>query len=310
MPKLCKLVTSSSRTLSRCPKKTKPTATKKSNLRMKRAMKSKSFDDHLSDWVVKKKEMGAPESKLFLPFLVGAPKLKLAECRICENIIYPEEEACCSTSKCKVSYHSGCASDRFGSSEDIKCPQHECFHCKKKSALWRCSRCDLASHEKCAPFPEYVIRSDERPGEIICWRHSTDSPPIKCAVPASSIQEVFGRLTVPYVEKEFKFDPMWRDSMPDHLELPSYVQPSVPISSIEEVFRFLMLSCVEEEFKIDPKWTHTKAKKMEPPSYVHITRSILHLYYLKGRTSYNRNKYTIVSLKSFKVYICSSKVSQ
>ncbi|KAM0020533.1 putative [histone H3]-lysine(4) N-trimethyltransferase chromatin regulator PHD family [Helianthus debilis subsp. tardiflorus] len=129
------------------------------------------------------------EPKLLLPFLVGAPTLKFTLCRVCESVIYPEEEVwSCSIKNCNVSYHSRCASDRFGVSKDIKCPQHECFHCKKKTFLWRCSRCDLASHEKCAPYPEYVIHSKERPGEIICWRHSTDSPPLKSAVPTRSIK--------------------------------------------------------------------------------------------------------------------------
>ncbi|KAI3814700.1 hypothetical protein L1987_14344 [Smallanthus sonchifolius] len=244
MPNICKLVRLSSRTLSRCHKKKKPAAAKKSYSRMKRAVKSKSFDDHLSDWVAKKKELGVPESKLFLPFLVGAPKLKLAECRECENIIYPEDIVSCSMKKCKVSYHSRCASDRFGvirSSKDVKCPQHECFHCKKKLSLRRCSRCDLATHDRCAAYHEYLIRSDERSGEMICWRHSaTNSPSLK----------------------------------PNNLEQPLYAQPSVPISSIEDVFRFLLLSCVEEEFKVDLTRKHTMMKNLEPPSYVHIKRNI------------------------------------
>ncbi|KAJ0491650.1 putative [histone H3]-lysine(4) N-trimethyltransferase chromatin regulator PHD family [Helianthus annuus] len=166
-------------------------------------------------------------------------------CRVCESVIYPEEEVwSCSIKNCNVSYHSRCASDRFGVSRDIKCPQHECFHCKKKTFLWRCSRCDLASHEKCAPYPEYVIHSKERPGEIICWRHSTDSPSLKSAVPTRSIEEVFGRMPLSYVEKEFEIDPKWRDTMAD--EPPSYVQPSDPISTIEVnlIYFFLQITII------------------------------------------------------------------
>ncbi|PWA76115.1 zinc finger, PHD-type [Artemisia annua] len=63
-----------------------------------------------------------------------------------------------------------------------------CYHCKKKLPSWRCGICDLASHDKCAAVSEYVVHSNVRPGKINCWRHSSDSPPLKHAAPASSIE--------------------------------------------------------------------------------------------------------------------------
>ncbi|GJS09870.1 hypothetical protein Tco_0366666 [Tanacetum coccineum] len=155
-------------------------------------MTSNSVDDHFNDSVSKKKS-GVSDSKLFLPFLEGARKL--AECRVCENVIYPGDEAC--------------------------------YHCKKKLPSWRCGICDLASHDKCAAFPEYVVRSNVTPGKIICWRHSSDSPPIKHAAPASSIEEVFRRLPLPYTEKEFSIDLTMVDN-------------AIPASSIK--VRFLIMN--------------------------------------------------------------------
>lgn len=48
-----------------------------------------------------------------------------------------------------------------------------CFICKQKF-FWRCVRCEVASHDKCAAWPEKVIRVSERPGWAVCWRHPKD----------------------------------------------------------------------------------------------------------------------------------------
>ena len=48
-----------------------------------------------------------------------------------------------------------------------------CFVCKQK-AYWRCVRCEVAAHAKCAPWPADVIYLKNRPGRAVCWRHSSD----------------------------------------------------------------------------------------------------------------------------------------
>ncbi|PWA53182.1 AWS domain, Methyltransferase, trithorax, Histone-lysine N-methyltransferase, SET2 [Artemisia annua] len=164
------VVRSSPRTLTRRPNNKKPST-------YSRMTSNSVDDDHFNDSVLKKKS-GVSDSKLFLPFLEGARKL--AECRVCENVIYPGDEAC--------------------------------YHCKKKLPSWRCGICDLASHDKCAAFPEYVVRSNH-------------------AAPASSIEEVFRRLPLPYMEKEFSIDL----TMVDNLEPPLNFQYAVPARSIKEV---------------------------------------------------------------------------
>jgi len=47
-----------------------------------------------------------------------------------------------------------------------------CFICKQKLNLLRCVRCTVAFHNKCAPWPEAVIRLEDHPGQAVCWRHS------------------------------------------------------------------------------------------------------------------------------------------
>ncbi|KVI01365.1 hypothetical protein Ccrd_020350 [Cynara cardunculus var. scolymus] len=44
-------------------------------VKIKKSVESKSTDDYLGDWVAKNVELGIPESKLVVSFLVGAPKL-------------------------------------------------------------------------------------------------------------------------------------------------------------------------------------------------------------------------------------------
>ncbi|XP_071740652.1 histone-lysine N-methyltransferase ASHR3-like [Rutidosis leptorrhynchoides] len=187
-------------------------------------VESKSLNDYLTDWKMKNVELGFPESKLFLPFLVGAPKL--AECLVCESVIYPGDEVSCGYHQCKGSYHLQCAKDWLGfqpSSKAFKCPQHACYLCHKKHQLWRCSKCHLASHEKCAAYPEYMLRSNVLPWQMVCWRHVLDWPPLKPAVPTNSIEELFIRLPLPYTGEEFKYDLTMKDTMENKVELPSYV---------------------------------------------------------------------------------------
>ncbi|KAI3754530.1 hypothetical protein L1987_54315 [Smallanthus sonchifolius] len=186
---------------------------------VKKSLESKSFDDHLSEWIAKNDELGFPKLKSFLPFLVGAPKL--AECLVCESVIYPGEEISCVVRDCKGSYHLSCARDWLGfsqSSKAFKCPQHVCFLCKKSFHLWRCSRCHLASHDKCAAYPEYVSHSKDHPWQKICWRHAIDWPPLKPAVPTNSMEEFFCRLPLPYTVKEFTIDLTLKDPLENKLE--------------------------------------------------------------------------------------------
>lgn len=48
-----------------------------------------------------------------------------------------------------------------------------CYLCKQKS-FWRCVRCMVASHDKCAAFPEGVIHLNNHTGRAVCWRHPAD----------------------------------------------------------------------------------------------------------------------------------------
>ncbi|PWA83761.1 SET domain group 4 [Artemisia annua] len=140
-----------------------------------------------------------------------------AECFVCESVIYPGEEVPCAVRDCKGSYHLRCARDKLGyspSSKAFKCPQHVCFVCNKKYYLWRCSRCHLASHEKCFAYPEYVQPSNDIPWQMVCWRHDNNWPPLK---------EVFCRLPLPYVAEEFKIDLTLRDTVENKPEPPSYL---------------------------------------------------------------------------------------
>ncbi|KAJ9550804.1 hypothetical protein OSB04_014849 [Centaurea solstitialis] len=217
MPDLGNLVSmSSSLTLSRCSNASRPAETpfqlQEESNKIKKSAESKSMDDYLADWIAKNVGLGIPESKLVLPFLVGAPKL--AECLVCEGVIYPGEEVPCVVRDCKGSYHLTCA--RIGL--DYRHHQKHssaCFLCKKKYHLWRCSRCHLASHDKCAPYPEYVLRSNDLPpSQRVCWRHATDWPPLK---------ELFGRIPLPCTVEEFKIDPMLKETIESKPEPAPYV---------------------------------------------------------------------------------------
>ena len=51
--------------------------------------------------------------------------------------------------------------------------KQECFICKQR-LHWKCIRCTIASHDKCAPWPDKVMHLNNQPGKAICWRHPTD----------------------------------------------------------------------------------------------------------------------------------------
>ncbi|XP_058213742.1 histone-lysine N-methyltransferase ASHR3 [Rhododendron vialii] len=183
---------------------------------------NKCLDDYVKAWVENKVESGVAERKCFLPFLMGAPRL--VECRVCQLSIHPGEEVLCSVNGCQAVFHSSCAREKCWSSslKRVTCLQHACYLCKQKS-FWRCVRCMVASHDKCAAFPEGVVHLNNQPGRAVCWRHPDDWRLEKHAAPTSSIEEIFYRLPLPYIEEEFKIDFTWRDAMETRLEPPPYV---------------------------------------------------------------------------------------
>ncbi|KAM7267505.1 hypothetical protein ACFE04_009671 [Oxalis oulophora] len=173
-----------------------------------------TLEEYLTAWKKKKiEEEGVPPSRCFLPFLHSSKKL--VECLACCSVIYPEDEVPCSVRGCKGVYHSYCASRIHGIStvKKFKCPQHECFICKQRPN-WRCVQCTIASHDKCAPWPNAVVHLKNRPGKAICWRHQMDWPP--------DMEEIFFRLPVPSVQEEFTFDLDDKDMAPIKVELPAY----------------------------------------------------------------------------------------
>ncbi|XXG58516.1 hypothetical protein AAC387_Pa04g0815 [Persea americana] len=187
------------------------------------AMAGKSLEDHVRAWVEKKVASGVPERECSLPFLVNAPKME--ECRICGKCIYSGEKLLCSVNGCKEAFHIGCAEQRlkFSTTRNFRCPQHACFNCKQK-AYWRCMRCTVAAHTKCAPWPERVIYPISQPGRAVCWRHPTDwRLEKKHAVPTSDIEEIFRRLPIPYVDEEFTIDFSLKDVTNDEVRPSPYI---------------------------------------------------------------------------------------
>ncbi|XP_030954942.1 histone-lysine N-methyltransferase ASHR3 isoform X1 [Quercus lobata] len=190
--------------------------------RPKKANNGKSLEDHVKAWALSKMELGVPESHCSLPFLVGAPKM--IECLVCHNYIYPEEGVLCSVRGCQGLYHIQCAKEKLQVSnlKKFKCPQHACFICKQK-LHWRCVRCPIASHDKCAPWPDQVRHFESQPGKAVCWRHPSDwRLDRKHAAWTSDIKEVFGRLPLPYMEEEFNVDSICKD-MENKVEPPPYM---------------------------------------------------------------------------------------
>ncbi|KAG5593818.1 hypothetical protein H5410_035050 [Solanum commersonii] len=159
-----------------------------------------------SNWVERKVNAGVDKRNCVLPFLVHAPKS--VECSICQGLIFPGDKVECSVRDCMGVFHLECAKERLGLSSPkmFKCPQH--IH------LWRCIRCPLASHDKCAAFPEHVVHLNDQPGRVICWKHPSDWRLEK---------EILTNLPVPYVEEEFKIDINWKDMIDNRSEPPPYV---------------------------------------------------------------------------------------
>ncbi|KAJ9141254.1 hypothetical protein P3X46_031808 [Hevea brasiliensis] len=180
----------------------------------KKGPSGKCLNDYVRAWVQKKMDSGVPQSRCFLPFLVGSKKI--AECLVCHGFIFPGEEVLCTVRTCEGVYHLQCVKEGLGFSNSgkFKCPQHACFICKQKFH-WRCVRCSVASHDKCGPWPDKVIHLINQQGRAICWRHPTNWRLDK--------KEVFCRLPLPYVDEEFKIDLTWKGMMENKLEPPPYV---------------------------------------------------------------------------------------
>ncbi|XVE63475.1 hypothetical protein DITRI_Ditri07aG0023500 [Diplodiscus trichospermus] len=191
--------------------------------RAKKGSNGKALEDYLGAWVQRKMESGVPESRCFLPFLIGSKKL--VECIHCHKLIYPGEEVFCSVSGCRGVYHKICAKESFRMSNPKKfqCPQHVCFICRQK-VKWRCVCCTISSHDNCSPWPDAVVHLKDKPGRAICWRHPTNwRLHKKHAVPATKIEEIFCQLPLPYMDEEFKLDLTCRELMENKLEPPPYV---------------------------------------------------------------------------------------
>ncbi|KAF3452908.1 hypothetical protein FNV43_RR03341 [Rhamnella rubrinervis] len=190
--------------------------------RAKKASNNNRLEDHVRAWISRKMELGVPESQCSLPFLVGAKKM--VECLVCQKFVYPGEEVVCSVRCCEGVYHIRCVKETIGfcNPKKFKCPQHACFICKQK-LHWRCVRCPIASHDKCAAWPDEVIHLKDQPGKAICWRHPTDwRLDRKQAASTRNIEEVFCRLPMPYSEEEFKIE-FTRKDMENKMEPPPYV---------------------------------------------------------------------------------------
>ncbi|CAL9196123.1 unnamed protein product [Musa hybrid cultivar] len=182
-----------------------------------------SLEDHVRAWKEKRMAAGVSERECFLPFLTNAPRM--VDCRICNRCIYPGEEVQCSVLGCQEAYHLACAKQLIGSftAKIFKCPQHGCFVCKQK-AYWRCVRCEVAAHAKCAPWPADVIYLKNRPGRAVCWRHSSDWHLEKEHADTTwDVEEAFLRLPLPYADEEFKMGCILKDVMENKTEPSPYV---------------------------------------------------------------------------------------
>ncbi|KAK3221654.1 hypothetical protein Dsin_008679 [Dipteronia sinensis] len=187
-----------------------------------RAKKVACSENVATDLAWKKIELRIPQSNCFLPFLVSSKTM--VECLLCHKYIFPGEEVICSVRGCQGVYHLLCVKERlrFSKPAKFKCPQHACFICQQK-LQWRCVRCPMASHDKCAPWPEKVIRFKDQPGRVVCWRHPANWRLDKQhAVATCDIEEVFCRLPLPYDVEEFKIDLTWKN-LEKKVEPPPYV---------------------------------------------------------------------------------------
>ncbi|XP_062219607.1 histone-lysine N-methyltransferase ASHR3-like [Phragmites australis] len=171
---------------------------------------ARTLEEHVSEWAVRKAATGIPARRCVLPFLTGAPKA--VECRLCSKIIYAGEQLKCTVSRCREMFHLTCAVKDTANfiAESFKCPQHGCMVCKQKMFFWRCGRCTVAAHTKCAPWPVIHLKDDQ--GSAICWRHPSDwLLQNENAGLTNSIEEVFCRLPLPYVNEDFNIDSTIRD---------------------------------------------------------------------------------------------------
>lgn len=136
------------------------------------AARGRTLEDYAKEWAVRKGVTGAPPHHCVLPFLTAAPKA--VECRVCYKVIHPLDEIKCSVSRCEQSFHLTCVVEDTANftAESFKCPQHGCMVCKQKMFFWRCGRCTVAAHTKCAPWPLIHLKDDQ--GSAICWRHPSN----------------------------------------------------------------------------------------------------------------------------------------
>ncbi|CAM0953233.1 unnamed protein product [Alopecurus aequalis] len=181
----------------------------------------RTIEDYAMEWAARKAAAGAPSHQCVLPFLTGAPKA--VECRVCYRIIHPLEEIKCSVSRCEQSFHLACAMEYTANftTESFKCPQHGCMVCKQKMFFWRCGRCTVAAHTKCAPWPVIHLKDDQ--GSSICWRHPANwLLQNENADLTNNIEEAFCRLPLPYVNEEFNIDSTIQDFTAIVCKPPSY----------------------------------------------------------------------------------------
>ncbi|KAF3338531.1 histone-lysine N-methyltransferase ASHR3-like protein [Carex littledalei] len=186
----------------------------------------KLLEEYVADWKEKKVKSGVPEIECQLPFLTNAPRM--IECRVCYRGIYLGEEIRCIVSKCKSAFHRSCAESKFKLPKQkvvsdgernkkkrkskhkslgpvVRCPLHECMICKEVNN-WRCVKCTVAAHTKCAPWEEHVLTL-EGGKQAVCWRHPSNwQLQNENAAVTNDIKEAFDRLPVPYFEEEFSMD--------------------------------------------------------------------------------------------------------
>ncbi|KAL6633998.1 hypothetical protein ACP70R_026669 [Stipagrostis hirtigluma subsp. patula] len=171
---------------------------------------ARTLQEHVDEWAARKAAAGVPARHCVLPFLTGAPRA--IECRLCSKIIYAGEEIKCTVTRCRELFHLNCVVKDTANftTENFRCPQHGCMVCKQKMFFWRCGRCTVAAHTKCAPWPVIHLKDDQ--GSAICWRHPSDwLLQNENADLTKSIEEVFCRLPLPYASEDFNIDSTVRD---------------------------------------------------------------------------------------------------
>ncbi|XP_078165535.1 histone-lysine N-methyltransferase ASHR3-like [Carex rostrata] len=186
----------------------------------------KSLEEYVADWKEKKVKPGVPEIECQLPFMTNAPKM--IECRVCYRSIYPGEEIRCIVAKCKSAFHRSCAESKFKLPKQkvvsdgeinkkrrkskhkflgpaVRCSLHECMICKKVKN-WRCVKCTVAAHTKCAPWKEHILAL-QGGKQAVCWRHPSNwQLQNENSAVTNDIKEAFDRLPLPYFEEEFSMD--------------------------------------------------------------------------------------------------------